>query len=687
MEYLKKIGTFIKNKYSDFHKMITEEHNKRYILTYIFLSLSLNLVIEMLGRKSPIKGIYHLISSPYVFLINTMIILMTLSITLLMRKRIFFMALISFLWLTVGVANCILLNFRVTPFSYTDLMLIESALDILNKYLNIFGVILIVMLFIAAIIGLIVIFIKVPKIDHKIRYIRNSIMMAAIVISTFFAINLAIGAGLLAVNFGNLADAYLDYGFVYCFSNSCVNRGISKPKNYSQKTVDEVIDKIDENQSIPDGKKPFTPNILFVQLESFFDINRANNIVINKDPIPIFNSLREKGTSGFVSVPVIGAGTVNTEFEAFTGMNLDDFGPGEYPFKTRLLETTCESICYDLKNNGYSTHVIHDNTGTFYGRNEVLPNLGVDTFTSIEFMNGYELTPLEWAKDSCLTDEIMDTFAFTKDQQDFIYTITVQSHGSYPTTGEYPTDYVVKAAEGYEDEINEGQLNAMAYYCQQIHEVDEFIGELIERLSAFDEETILVMYGDHLPSLGFTDEDFEGCDVFDTEYIIWANYNLGSQNIYYSSEDLELYQLGSKILKGLKITDGAINEYHQTCKDSEEYLNGLQTLEYDILYGDMLAYGGVNPYERTDMRMGIRDIYISGIVKADDGYVDIQGVNFTKYSVVYKEGEVMQTEFIDTETLRVYDPDIEMLDSFTVSQQNSNKHVLFTTKPYLYIGN
>jgi len=46
----------------------------------------------------------------------------------------------------------------------------------------------------------------------------------------------------------------------------------------------------------------------------------------------------------------------------------------------------------------------------------------------------------------------------------------------------------------------------------------------------------------------------------------------------------------------------------------------------------------------------------------------------------------MKTEFIDTSTLRVYDPDVEMLDKFYVSQQNSSTHVLYTTKAYLYIG-
>ncbi len=51
-----------------------------------------------------------------------------------------------------------------------------------------------------------------------------------------------------------------------------------------------------------------------------------------------------------MNVPSVGAGTANTEFEAITGMNLDFFGPGEYPYKTVLKKTSCESVAFDLKN-------------------------------------------------------------------------------------------------------------------------------------------------------------------------------------------------------------------------------------------------------------------------------------------------------------------------------------------------
>ena len=73
-----------------------------------------------------------------------------------------------------------------------------------------------------------------------------------------------------------------------------------------------------------------------VQLESFFDPTLWENNPVKQDPIPLFRFLTKHFPSGYLSVPSVGAGTANTEFECITGMNLDFFGPGEYPYKTVL---------------------------------------------------------------------------------------------------------------------------------------------------------------------------------------------------------------------------------------------------------------------------------------------------------------------------------------------------------------
>ena len=60
--------------------------------------------------------------------------------------------------------------------------------------------------------------------------------------------------------------------------------------------------------------------------------------------------------------------------------------------------------------------------------------MGFDTFTSKELMNITKYTPNgSWAADDILVDETIKSLDATPDQADFTYTITVGTHGDYPT--------------------------------------------------------------------------------------------------------------------------------------------------------------------------------------------------------------------------------------------------------------
>lgn len=663
----------IPKNYKQFKAFFKETYNKRIIYMYLIDALVLTLIIEMLARHSFMKGIYYLISSPYVIICNAMIILMTLSVTLLMRRRIFGMAIISVVWIVFGIANSVLLSYRVTPFTAVDLMLVDSALDILNKYVSIPVCILIVILAIGAVVGLVYIWFRIPKVNHKINIPRNVGAIAIICAIGMGSVNLGISSDLLATKFGNLQDSYREYGFVYCFVNSLVNTGIDKPSDYSNETIKSLKNK-------KSGKKKVKkkPNLIFLQLESFFDVNNMKDITFSENPLPTFTELKQNYPHGYFNVPVVGAGTVNIEFEVMTGMNLDDFGPGEYPFKTILKETTCESICYNLKNYGYTCHAVHNNTATFYSRNVVFSNLGYDTFTSIENMHVTDKTQMDWAKDYYLTDRILSCLKSTK-EQDYVYTISVQGHGSYPSDEvEYPI-----TISGMEDDLE--RKYSFEYYVQQINEMDKFINELIAELEALGEETVLVMYGDHLPSLGITEEELINGSVYQTEYIIWSNFETN-----YESEDVEAYQMQAKILEEFKMIAGSINNYtqkHRKDEDQTEYREGLKNLEYDMLYGEHLLYdGGENPYVATDLQFGLEKVTVSSIspVYNEEGKIFIYGNNFTTYSRVYVNGEKKTTEYVDSSTLVIYYPELEEGDSFSVYQQNSDTHVLSKTDPLVY---
>ena len=48
------------------------------------------------------------------------------------------------------------------------------------------------------------------------------------------------------------------------------------------------------------------------------------------------------------------------------------------------------------------------------------------------------------------------------------------------------------------------------YYVNEIHgEMDNFVKNLVDTLADYPEDVVLVMYGDHLPTMGLTSGRFE----------------------------------------------------------------------------------------------------------------------------------------------------------------------------------
>ena len=56
--------------------------------------------------------------------------------------------------------------------------------------------------------------------------------------------NAAVSNNILTEYFENIAQGYRDYGFVYSFSASVLDRGMSEPEEYSQESVNAVLEQM-----------------------------------------------------------------------------------------------------------------------------------------------------------------------------------------------------------------------------------------------------------------------------------------------------------------------------------------------------------------------------------------------------------------------------------------------------------
>ena len=631
-------------------------------------------IIEALSRHSILEAWVYMTESPLIFLYNADLIFTTSLLVYLFRRRILARLVIGSIWLILGIVNCVLLMNRVTPFTGPDLKLITDALGVLNKYLSPLMVVVVIVALILLIFSLIWIFRKGVKYQGKIRYWIN-IPLIIVGILAFSGISrLALEKRVISNYFGNIAYAYQDYGYPYCLAVTLFDTGISEPNGYSEELINEIQES--EGKIKATNEDNLDVNILFLQLETFIDPTEINFLEFSEDPIPNFRELMKEYSSGYYKVPAVGAGTANTEFESITGMSLRYFGAGEYPYKTVLKEETCESAPYVLKDLGYSTHAIHNNEANFYGRKTVFARLGFDTFTSEEYMPDIsDTTPMGWVKDHILTDEIVKAMESTEGP-DYVYTISVQGHGDYP---EEPvlSDPVIQVSGSESQEKD----NAWEYYVNQLYEMDRFVKELTDTLAEFDERVILVMYGDHLPTMDLKVEDMKNRYLFQTKYVIWDNFGMEKKD-----ENLAAYQMAAEIFDRLGIHEGNIFNYHQTRKGTKNYQLDLETLQYDVLYGDRYVYGGETPYAATKLQLGVNPAIFTSIEPVGENSYFVYGENFTASSHLEVNGELKETKFLSTTQLLVQDLELEDGDELDVATQSNSptKKVLSRTGVQIY---
>ena len=647
--------------------------NRFSLIFHALLACIINFVIEAISRHSVVAAWDYMTGTPLVFLYNAFMIFVTFSIVYLFKRRIFVRIIIGAIWVILGIANGYILLKRVTPFNAQDLKIAGDGIALINNYCNGFEVVVIAVGAVALLIWLISMWRRGGQYAGKIHHIAALIGIIVCGVLYTFVTNIAIDKRVVSTYFGNIAFAYEDYGLPYCFSASLFNTGISEPNGYTKKAMAKIDKDGELNQTAASRSSDELPNIIVVQLESYFDVANAEFFTTSEDVCPNLHNLYQNYSNGYFKVPSVGAGTANTEFEVLTGMNLRYFGPGEYPYKTYSKKHPTESAATALASLGYGTHALHDNTGNFYSRANVFNNMGFDTFTSKEFMNVLQTTENGWAKDEILTQHIMEAMDTTK-QEDFVFTVSVQGHGNYPETQVIENPKI--KVEGIEDEALK---NKWEYYVNQVYEMDQFVGDLIKAVEERNEPSVVVFYGDHLPTMGLKAEDLKSRYLYNTNYVIWDNIGLQKDD-----KNIPAYQLMSEVLNRLDIHSGTVFNYHQQRKGTKNYLSDLELLQYDILYGKQYVYNGKAPITEGHMVMGIRNVSLSSIVPQLNSGYSLYGENFTKYSRVYVNGEKQKSSFLNNTRINLSETELKDGDVIQVGQVGSSDTIFRMSDKYTY---
>ncbi len=669
-------------------KKIINKESILKVLLFILYSLLLVFVIEWLSRGS-IEAAYNFLRHFFkIFLYNVLIVSVTLSPCFLFRRRLFAFSLGSLIWIVLGIANNCLISFRETPLTFADLGMIKSALELSDQYLSKGYMILIISSFVTLVVILSFVFFKCKKV--KVRYFRNISFLFIFFIAFTYLLNYGLKTNIISKNFWDITGGYEQYGFSYSFFNSAINTGIHKPNGYSKNTINDIKDELSmlaaetsstvslrtsskvsddtsiETMEIDNSNSTVKPNIILVQLESFINPNWITDITLNKNPVSNFESLSEEFSSGLLAVPALGGGTANTEFEVITGMSTDFFGTGEFPFNTIVSKKAIPSLAYTLKDLGYSANALHNHEGKFYSRDVVYKNLGFDSFTPIECMDVPERTPVGWAKDSVLIDEICNIITST-DNPDLIFGVSVQGHGNYPNDELEDKEIYIT------NDYSKSNKNSLEYFINQVYEMDQFVGDLIEAVNNLDEPTVIAFYGDHFPAVGIDSNEVSINTLKSTPYLIWDNMNLPK-----TDKDIEAYNLTSLILDKLSLTDTTLSLLHNSNLDEETKKEYLNQLEYDMIYGKNYTSDYEELVPSSDYKIGFKDVKIDSVEVYDDNNILIKGENFNNYSNVYVDGKYVEKTFIDSNTLAIPKASCKTGSTVQVRQPSATGSTVFS---------
>ena len=408
-------------------------------------------------------------------------------------------------------------------------------------------------------------------------------------------------------------ESYYRQGFLPSFISGAQTIKPSKPEDYTvsgaKKLISEYATEYDDNNQTGgssatrlEATKQFDeekPTVIAVMNETFSDLSIYQNMHADYQGPTYFKSIDDCLSRGRLYVSAYGGGTANTEFEFLTGNSMAYLGSGVYPYTTYDLTDT-ENLAAQFKSLGYYTTAMHPNHGTNWNRENVYKDFGFDQFLTInDFQNAETLRGM--VTDRATYDKILELLDTNSNPQ-FIFDVTMQNHSGYDT-GLIPYDKQMS--------LNiDGEFNSnVNEYVSLIQQSDEALKYFLNKLSKLDRKVVVVFWGDHQPFFPdtyndrwFTNEDDATHQerLWQTSYIIWANYDVAGNSQTSHEEDLSSNYLSSELMKliGAPLTD--YQKAHLTLRQSLPALNSvgyedsqdrwlLSSSKSDEAYNDTIA--------------------------------------------------------------------------------------------------
>lgn len=280
------------------------------------------------------------------------------------------------------------------------------------------------------------------------------------------------------------------------------------------------------------------PDIVVVQSEAFFDPGVLKGVNFGEFT-PNFERLAATGITGSLTTPTYGGGTIRTEFETLTGYPMQAFQSVVYPYYG-LVRPWMPSVPRRLQAFGYSTTLFHPFLGSFWNRDQVMPQLGFEHLHFVQDFGDAQHAGA-YVSDHALFDYVLAHLDANSHQPQYAMVITMENHGPWNND----PGALARVLDGHPlpSGLSPAGTGELTYYLSHLVNGDQALGDFAKQLLARPHWTVLVFYGDHLPALphAFSDlgfDDGKGDTEEHTRYLLVSNRPLVPRHADLSSYDL-----------------------------------------------------------------------------------------------------------------------------------------------------
>ncbi|MEG2908340.1 MAG: LTA synthase family protein [Erysipelotrichaceae bacterium] len=521
--YFNNLYILVNNKFIRKGKQLFKYKMIWYLITalIVFISSALLSLVSLhfsTGTFSNEMFKYYL-SSNYLIILNFLPILLLFLFIICITNRIWIgYSITSIIVITFSLINFFKLQIRDDPFIFSDINLFTESIMMAGRYTIVFTRGMKIM-----IIGLII-SIPIVRLFTKVKFKTKKVRILSLILICMLS-KLSYDALYTntqiydkytlnpMINRWSGTQQFITRGFVYPFVHSINDSKLKKPEGYDDDKAISIL-KNYKNTNIEDNKKV---NIISIMLEAYNDFSKFDSINFNVDVYDKLHQLQQESYYGNLVTNIFGGGTIDTEQSYITGYS-----------QIPNIRSNTNSYVHYFNDQGYYTEGSHPINGWFYNRKNANEYLGYNNYYFKEHRYDFE----DGWKDEYFLNDIKKLYNMRKQSNIpyFNFSVSYQNHGPYPTE-KMSNDFIK-----WKDTYNEDDFNRFNNYLAGIQDTTNQIYDFVNSFRNDKEPVVIVLFGDHNPSLGDENSCYNMLDInldlsdiegfenyYSTPYLIWGN--------------------------------------------------------------------------------------------------------------------------------------------------------------------